>query len=903
MGELLRRIHYLLHRRRLEAELESEMEFHREMATRQGHLDFGNTLCLREQAQDAWGWTGFDRFLQDMRWAVRGLRRAPGSALAMVVLLALGMGGVTALFGPLYSLVLRPLPFPHPDRLVRIGDDGLQMDLYANHTFFKNRRSFDPILSDLMAYSVGKGTLSGGGPTEQIDVATVTQEFFSTLGVEPRLGAGFPVDPKLSYYYDPGDIPGVIVSDEFWRSRLESTRDPSKCLITLDGGRFAVIGVMPPSYDFPAGVQVWIAGHLSPVDMIQVGRLRPGSSMVQAQAGLSAVESKEALGAGGSKLTVESLHDVLLGDRKPLLWILSVVSLLFLALACAGVANLLLARGVRRRAEMVVRAVLGAGRRRLVRQLLTETLLLAAAGGLLGLAFSVLARYGLQSLIPEILKDAASFSPATIALVIALTLVVTILCGVAPAFHATGADLNSSLKAGDSVSSGSLVRPHRFSVHELFAGGQLILAMVLLISTGLLLHSMAARLDYSLGFEPKDLAVVHVALPRPAAARTALDNYWKQHPKSPRTHVEEEALRPATESASEAVVAQQELFYEEATRRLTELPGVVSVAVMDIPPFTKGTYDFRIGLGQADRPASGENHPREVAWGLYREVSLGAFPVLGIHLRAGRDFLPGDIPLPDDWKQITYHYYDNTPRSNRAVIVNETFAHSVWPNQNPLGKTFIEWKGHPARVVGVVADIHESRDNPTILPTLYEPYTASTTSVQSVTFIVKLRPGANLRDLKKALPPVDADAAPPTALRLQESLGNLPIALALLSCFSALGIVVAGLGVYATATLMSAARTRETGIRLAIGASAEQVGRLTVWRSLRLALLAVPAGAFGAWLLGRNLSHWLFQVGAADPLSYLTSAAALLVIALAAALWPALRAATTDPSTALRYDG
>jgi hypothetical protein len=900
MAELLRRIHYLFHRRRLEAELESEMEFHREMATRQGRRDFGNTLHLREQAQEAWGWAGFDRFLQDMRWAGRGLRRAPGSALAMVVLLALGMGGVTALFGPLYSLVLRPLPFPHSDRLVRIGGY-LKTDPYANHTFFENRRSYDPVLSGLTAYTVRKNTLSGGGPAEQIDVAVVTQEFFSTLGVQPRLGAGFPVYPKLAYYYDPSDVPGAIVSDQFWKTRLQSAPDLSKCSVTLDSRRVDVIGVMPPTFDFPAGVELWIAGQLSPLDNIQVGRLRPGTSMAQAQAGLKAVESKGTKMPGGSNLTVESLHDALLGDRKPLLWILSAVSLLFLALACAGVANLLLARGVRRRPEMVVRAALGAGRGRLIRQLLTETLLLAGAGGLLGLALSVLARYGLESLIPEMMKDAASFSPATIALVIALTLAVTVLCGVAPAFHATGADLNASLKAG-SVSSASLFRRHRFSVHELYAGGQLILAMVLLISTGLLLRSMAARLDYSLGFEPKNLAVVHVALPRPAAAWTTLSNYWKQNPGAPRSHAAEEASRPGTEPAWEAIVARQEMFYQEATRRLTELPGVVSVAVMDVPPFTKDSTPFGQGLGSADRPANGEKG-RGLPPGRYREVSPGAFRVLSIHLLAGRDFLPSDFPPPEEWKQTMYHWYDNTPRSNRAVIVNETFAQRVWPSQNPLGKTFNEWKGHPATVVGVVADVHESRQNSTILPTLYEPYTASAPTTHSVTFLVKLRPGANLADLKKALPPVDADAAPPTVSLLQESLGNLPVALALLSCFSVLGIVVAGLGVYATATLVFTARTRETGIRLAIGASAEQIGRQTLWRSLRLALLALPVGALGAWLLGRNLSHWLYKVGAADPLSYLTSAAVLLAIALAAGLGPAVKAATTDPATALRYDG
>jgi putative ABC transport system permease protein len=907
MGELLRRIHYFVHRRRLDAELESDMEFHREMAARQGlgGRDFGNTLRLREQAQEAWGWAGVERFLQDMRWAVRGLRRAPGSALAMVVLLALGMGGVTALFGPLYSLVLRPLPFPDSGRLVRIGGDngsGLRVDPYASHTFFENRREFAPILSGVMAYSADKETLSGGGPAERIDVATVTPEFFPTLGVRPRLGSGFRVDPEVTYYPDPEDIPAVIVSDQFWRTRLQSTRELGKRLITLNGNRFAVIGVMPPDYDFPAGVQVWRSGKVSPGTSVQVGRLLPGVSMAQAQAGLRAVESRNAKAAGATPLTLESLHDSLLGDRKPLLWILSAVSLLFLALSCAGVANLLLARGVRRRQEMVVRAALGAVRGWLIRQLLTETLLLAAAGGLLGLAFSVLARQGLQTLIPGMLQDADAFPPATIALVIALTLAVTVLCGVAPAFHATGADLNASLKDGNTASGGSWSRLRRISVHELFAGGQLILAMVLLISTGLLLRSMAARLDSALGFDPRNVAVVHADLPQPADARATVMDYVKSH-RDINSRAGTEARQAALEPADTAIVERQESFYQEATRRLTELPGVASVAVITTPPFANLPWERFGSMSLAfDDDPSRSKQARMLAWGHAREVSPGAFRILGIRLLAGRDFLPSDIPPPDAWKAKLYHFYDNTPKPTTAVIVNETFASHVWPNQNPLGKTFHYVMG-PARVVGVVADIHESRENPKIFPVLYSPYTASTRFASSVTFVVKLRPGAKVADLTKALPPVEAETAPPTALLLQESLGNLPVALALLSCFSVLGIVVAGLGVYATATLMSAARTRETGIRLAIGASAEQVGRLVLWRSLRLALLALPVGAFGAWLLGRNLTHWLYKVGATDPMSYLTSAAILLLIALAAGLWPALRAATTPPSTALRYDG
>ena len=906
MGELYRRIYYLLHRRRFDAEMKSDMEFHREMAARQGRNNFGNMLHMRELAHEAWGWTWLEHLGQDIRWAGRGIKRAPGSAVAMVLLLALGMGGVMALFGPLYSLVLRPLPFPHPDRLVKAGGSILRFDIYAKNTYFKNRRKYDPIFSDFMAYSAGEETVSGDGPTEDIEVATVTQEFFSTLGVGARLGAGLPVDAsvsyKVDYYHDLKDAYNVVVSDELWRTRLRSEHDLRKCWITLGGNRYSVIGVMPPSFDFPSGAQVWKAGQVSYGSVIQVGRLRPGLSMTQAQVGLKTVDSQDLPAGAVNLVTLDSLHDAILGDRRPSLWILSAVSALFLALACAGVANLLLARGVRRRPEMVVRAVLGAERGRLIRQLLCETLLLAAAGGLLGIGISVLAHYGLGMLFPALMKDTAPVSPAAIALVVVLTVVVSILCGVAPAFHATGVDLNSALKAGNTVASTSALRRGRFSAHELFAGGQLMLAMILLIATGLLLHSLNARINFPMGFSPKDIALVKVRFPYPLNLRAVIKNYWTQHPCCVRTPAADKEMEKSTGPANEAEIAIKKQFYLDATRRLAEVPGVVSVAAMNTPPLTKDADFCCMGLGEFDRPEPGERHPRGVGFGYYREVSVGALSMLGIRLVAGRDFVPSDIPTIDAFKVWLYHENDNTPRPTEPVIVNEKFAHTAWPNQNPLGKTFRYY--FPQKVVGVVADIHETRDNPLIYPTVYTPLTVETTLGRETTFLVKLRPGTKLDGILKVLPPTDADAIPPTVVPMQQApMGNLSIALALLSCFSILGEIVAGLGVYATATLMAASRTREMGIRLAIGASAQQVGRMVLWRSIRLALLALPTGAFGAWLLGLSLKHWLFEVGVTDPISYVSSAAILLVIALAAGLWPALRAATTDPSTALRYDG
>jgi putative ABC transport system permease protein len=829
----------------------------------------------------------------DLRLAGRGSRRAPGSALAMIVLLALGIGGVAALFGPLYSLVLMPLPFPHSGRLVRIGGDAQKVDPYTNA--FMNQRSLDSIFSTVMAYKTFQPTLTSGGPPAPIDGALVSPEFFATLGVQPRLGSGFSKSVTNAY--------GVVVSDQLWRTRLQRKRDLSVCSIVLDGNRSAVVGVMPPDFDFPSGVQVWEQappGTLA-AQPVLVGRLRPGLSVGQAQAGLKTVASEGKSASGGPVL--ESLQNALLGDRRPLLWILCAVSVLFLALACAGVANLLLARGVRRRREMVVRLVLGAGRGRLIRQLLTETMLLAAAGGLLGLAFSALASRWLRLLLPEVERGSVSFPFATAALVLALALAVTILCGVAPAFHATGADLNSSLKAVNSGLSVSTPRRRIFTAHELFAGGQLILAMVLLISTGLLLRSMVARLRIPLGFQPQDVAVVKI--PTLPADSAATKNYEQQHGRPNwRSKSDMEAMQQALGPADDAAAARHELFYADATHRLAELPGVVSLAVMDTPPFTKGAFDL------ASRRCLVDSRDSEiVARGvLFRYASTDAFRLLGVPLLAGRTFLPDDIPPRDTWKYRWYDYplWSNVPEPQGVAIVNATLAHRIWPNRNPIGQML--YQPSPMRVIGVVGDVHESRNQLDVLPTVYRPFISSSPLVLSFSYVVKLRPGTPLapfaaavdRSLNSLLP---GTTPPPPVLPLEEPVGNLRLALALLSCFSLMGTVVAGLGVYATATLMAAARTREMGIRLAIGAPAEQIGRLVLWRSVRLALLALPVGALGAWALGLNLSHWLFQVGATDPASYLISAAILLAIALAAGLWPALRAATLDPSDALRYDG
>jgi hypothetical protein len=824
----------------------------------------------------------------DVRLAGRGMRRAPGAALATIALLGLGIGGVVALFGPLYSLVLTPLPFPESGRLVRIVSDAPMVDPYTNA--FVDQRALESVFSNVTAFKTSQTTVTGGGPAMTAETALVSPQFFATLGVSPRLGSGLTGRSTTARV--------VVVSDALWRTRLQGASDPGGCSLVLDGERVRVAGVMPPEFDFPTGIQIWKdaePGTLASQPVL-VGRLRSVISLKQAQAGLQTATSRRSGAAGGPVL--EPLQRAVLGDRRPLLWILCAVSVLFLALACAGVANLLLARGVRRRPEMVMRRVLGAGRGRLVRELLTETLLLAAAGGLAGCVLAAAASEWLRRLLPEAAQPSATIAWANGALVAALALAVTVLCGLAPAFHATGADLHSSIKAG----AGGRSRRRLFTPHEVFAGGQLVLTMVLLIATGLLLRSMAARLHMPLGFQPQDVVIVRI--PSLTGDTEAAKRYEQQHGRPRRASASSVAeYMQVMEPRDEAAAAQHEGFHAEVMHRLAGLPGVESIAVIDSPPFTKGAFDL-----VARRCLFDSHDSRLVASGvLFREVSVNAFRVLGMRLLAGRTFSEDDLPGRDAWKYRWYDYEQRSkePEPESAAVINATLARRLWPRQNPIGQMIYD--PSPLRVIGVVADVHESRNQLDVLPTVYRPFVSRRPLVLAYAYAVHLRPGTPLGPfataVKGGLGPLLPGNPPPAAVLLEEPVGNLRLALALLGCFSVLGTIVAGLGVYATATLMTAARTREMGVRRALGAPAGEIGKLVLWRSVRLAVLALPLGALGAWALGTSLSHWLFQVGATDPVSYLSSAGILLAIALAAGLGPARRAARVDPLEALRYDG
>jgi|GEM_PF-999708 len=909
----------LLHKQQMESQLDAEVRVYVEMvaqeyiakglspeeAMRRALVEFGGVEQVKESVRESRSGTTLESIWMDVRWAAKSIRRAPGSALAMVLLLALGMGGVTALFGPLYSLVLKPLPFPHPEQLMRV-QGGVQVDFYASPTYFKNQSQLDTIFSGVMTYSPDILSQASASAIPSPNLTIVSANFFRTLGVEPRLGRDFPSGNNFTYRQGQYTPPGVIVSDRYWHSTLHAETNLAKCSYPWGDGKVQVIGVMPPDFDYPSGTQVWVLGQVNfGYSNIVVGRLRPGITATSALTAIKSTFSQEAQGKAG--VTLQPLHDYLLGDRRPLLWILSVISLLFLALSCAGVANILLARGVRRRPEMALRQVLGARRGRLIRLLLTETLLLAVMAGVAGVAISAGASYGLERLLPEVVEQSAHLSAASLMAALVLTLAVTVVCGVAPAFHATDADLYSSLKAGGS-SHGMRRRWHTVSAHELFAGVQLFAAMILLVCTALLMRSLLARMNFPMGFEAKNIEVVQTSVIRIPEEDAQLKSAWKKYPHGI-TKDEKSASEfvRLVEPINDAESARNQLLYRESMEKLAAIPGVESVSFMRMPPYSLNLANARHRVRfWPSKEEGGSDQWKRFVPQFTQEISVNAFQILGIPLLAGRNFQPEDMPAPGAWKYAFYgegHRLHTLPPSQVAIL-NATAAKKLWPNQNPLGRTFT-LDGNPCKVIGVVRDIHETRNDLEILPTVYKPFAAShPLDGQLFLFIVKLRPGISKSDFaaqaRSALP---SGLDPPKIGPLEEGNGNLPLVLVLLGSFTVVGVIVAGLGVFATATMMAASRTREMGIRMALGSSSNRIARMVLWRSLRMAVGALPLGGFGAWVLSKGLMHLLFEVKVNDPLSYAVSGTILLAISLVAGLWPAIHAAALDPSTTLRYDG
>jgi putative ABC transport system permease protein len=821
-------------------------------------------------------------FCRDVRVALRSVARAPGVALAVIALLALGSGGLVSVFLPLRSIVLTPLPFPDSSRLVVVSSRVFD---YTSASF-PNRTSLDSIFGAIAAYRPKQATLSSGGAPVRVEMAAVTPGFFATLAAAPHRGRDLAQSPSESL--------DTVVGYELWQTRLSGASDLSGCGIVLDGDRFRVVGVAQPGFDFPNGAQMWIPSQASvgeeAGDWTVVGRLRPGITLGQAFARLKVLANAGTPSAETEPLQRLDTH--LLGERRSLLGMLWAVSALFLLLACAGVTNLLRARGLRRRQEMATRLAVGASRGGLVRQSLTETSVLAFAGASVGFGLSALGVRLLNVTWPTIRGGPDGLlSAGSAVLMLAIVTAATLLCGIVPALDAT----RTSGRAVLCTTARTITERPRLwvSVPEVLTGAQLALAVVLLVCAALLLRSLTEKLRVPLGFDPRGVIVLRAYIPPStellSARRQTPRVYDSNDPDVDRI------LRGPTARRAE----RNRAWYAAAIDSIAATPGVASVGNIIPAPFEKRQYAL-VAVFQID-PKSRQ----KVAKGtptLVRLASADTFRVLGVPLLAGRTFSPQEVLAPRMLRSI----FGQSDRVDDVAVVNLTFARRFWPNESPIGREFHFLVRRT--VVGVVADIHESSEHLDVQPTVYFPFVSMGLDW---TFLVKLHPGtpvappaaaisARLQELIPGLPP-------PRVVLLSdliaEPLRGLRVGFVLLACFAALGATVAGLGVYATASEVAARRTREWGVRIALGATARDVRRLAVGRGLRVAIVALPVGVFGSWGVARGLSHWLFPIGAFDLLSALACATILFVVALAATLRPAIRAAAVDPAAVLRYDG
>ena len=816
--------------------------------------------------------------LQDLRYALRGLRQRPTFTAIAVLTLALGIGANTAIFSVANGVLLRPLPYDRSDRLAMIWGHRTQEPLASLSVaeywdLTEQGRSFAAV----GAYVDGTATLTGGGVPERLRAGYMTGNTLAVLGVAPVLGRSFVPEEDR-----PNGPHAVLLSDALWRRRFGA--DPSIVgrVLMLDDAAATVIGVMPAGFQLPsdyagAGMELWSPLQLDPAAnrsergwhfLQAVGRLRDGVTVERASTEVSAL-MRGMLARYPGEYTPEfngsttTVAQEVVGDVRPAILVLLGAVGLLLLIACANVAGLLLARAEARQREIALRTALGAGRRRLLRQLLTESLLLAAAGATLGV---VLAAWGVQGLVmaaPASVPRLAEIGldGRVLLFTLALTVLTGLLFGLAPALHSVRPDLTQALTEGGRAGTAG---GHRQLLRRVLVGGQVAIALVLVTGAGLLVQSFLRLRQVDPGFQPDGLLTARVEL---------------------------STTRFATSAARRE-------FYRDLVDRLSHLPGVKSAAIARALPMTGrleiGDWSFILEGRAAFPPLPTDYHPAD-----WQVVTPGYFAALGIPVREGRDFTAADrVGAPG------------------AVIVNRTLARQVWPNEDPVGQRILLGGGGVdsvwRTVVGVVGDVRHRGLSEAARPEMYLPYaqfpagTGTPPAAMYVAMRVAGDPEALIGALRATVAALDADTPVAEAQTMDAAMGawaaERRLIMLLVSGFAAIALLLGAVGIYGVMAHLVSQREREIGIRMALGAAPEQILRLVVSQSALVVGGGIVAGVVGALAVTRLLAGLLFHIRPTDPLTFTGTALALAAVAAGATLLPAVRAVRTDPAHALRSD-
>ena len=812
---------------------------------------------------------------QDLRYGTRMLLKNPGFTLIAVATLSLGIGANTAIFSVANAILLRPLPYPHPERVVTVWGANPKLNLGIDKIpnspgQFINYRDQSDVFDHIAAFNNDDLNLEGKGEPEKLGTTLVTADFFAVLGVEPALGRTF-----LREEDQPGHNRVVILSHSLWRRSFGGDPAIIGQAITLSGKSYIVIGVMPPGFHYPHGTDlpavlrfaaqtdVWAPVAFTPqqIDLRYnweypvIARLRPGATLRQARTQLSNIAARN---RGQYRQTdanfdviIVPMQDQIVGDFKSALLILLGAAGLVLLIACANVASLLLARAVDRQKEIAIRISLGARRLRIIRQLLTESALLSLIGGVLGF---VLAFWGAKVIValapdnlPRIKEVSADMRVVSFTLIAAL--LTGMICGLIPAWQASKHNLYDSLKEGTRG-----VSRRRHYLREALVTAEVALALALLIGAGLMIRSIIRLYQVDAGFDPNHVLTAQLSLP----------------------------------SGRYSKVEQRMAFYQQVVARLKALPGVASVAGTSAIPLSG--MEINAGVLIEGRPQADSMDKLPISKS--EAVTVDYFRTLGILLIQGRGFTEQD-----------------NKDAPAAVIINETFARRYLPGEDPIGKR-LKVGADPADswqlIVGIVRDIKHRTLEEEPQPEVYTPYLQTSDWALGIVVRTTSDPRSLAAVVRQAIWSADREVPISRFATMDEfvsdSVSSRRFNLALLSIFAVIALSLAAIGIYGVTSYAVTQRTREIGIRMALGAQRGSVMTLIIRQGMTVILIGISIGVITAAALARLMRGLLYEVGAGDPLTYIFVTVLLSGVALLACYFPARSATRIDPMIAIRHE-